>query len=515
MLISLCGRAFCAKDPTGPQSIPSNTATGTGATSTPTPALVFDLIPSLNTCFEERITWDYFGASQQLQVTVTNVGVNQSPDSSSVIGGVGKRDAVTEVLFSQPANFQNFTWAVNVPQGFYVLNGLLMTGQTPQSGTFFVANSTNTSCIGQSSSTTAAGSSSTATGHSSSLTSSPPASKTSSSTTSSQTGVLSAAGGSSKSSKTGAIAGGVVAAVVVIGAVLGAIYYLCRVAPSRRRSQLAGGEKRQWGGLSDRKSARGFVRSAPVAGAARAAAAGAAPTPGSSNEDFDKEYVGAVRSAPGGLGSSVMPLGYDDSHSTFAPSVIAPSPLRTKMSSRAPSSRTSIDTANTQPSSPHRASRTRSGAYGSSGAVGVQSMPERAAPRSSLDLGRNGGTESIPMARTGSQHRPARKPVPQYNAAEMATAASTSSSTRNLASTSSSPVNEFGVGVGVGAAKNPFDTQPSSPTTTSNSHGQSSPIAAASYQSGNELLSRASAQEREGSRQVHYLIPDMPQPQSP
>ena len=418
---------------TGPHTPTSTTPVATQTPTTPLTFLSLNTPDTLTTCQPANITWDFSGSdTTAITLLITDENVSQSTLATT------PPTILWTLTNSADATSKFWEWSwVNLTSGYYVIQGSVPGIDNQQTSPFFIATGSDTSCLPASSS-------------SSSSTSSP------SSSTSSPTSTSIPSVGSSKKTNAGAIAGGVAGIVVMLIAIFALLFV-------RRKNQAGHSRRGNWGGLGDVSTeSRGAGRNAsggihkPTESTGRIlndiGPAIATATVASSLDDLDfREDEKFSSSTSSNALHNVQPIVYNPTHAH-----------RTSGSSRQSNNSTSSATVHrgvptADIADYHRTERS-------------PSLP--VSPRSTTGLPRAtdlSSAEMIPMGRSSSSQsamgarRASRKPVPQYDAAEL-------------------------------------EQQPSS------SNVELLPFDLDAMQALNRQPSNGSV------KQIHYLIPDMPPP---
>ncbi|KAH9477463.1 hypothetical protein JR316_0009676 [Psilocybe cubensis] len=212
------------------------------------------------TCEPVNITWDFSGANNPIDLTVTNNDVAQDTPPPSLTSSHTRRpntftndrravptgvndpilSVTTEIASGIDPTLETYTWPlVNIPQGWYVFSASMPGyggGYTTTSNPIFVHKGEDTSCL----STTSSSSSSSASSTGSSTTTNPP------STSNTALPII----GASSHTSVGTIVGVSVAAIALIGMVITA--WLCLLRRGRKSSVLGDGQASsgRWNGLS-------------------------------------------------------------------------------------------------------------------------------------------------------------------------------------------------------------------------------------------------------------------------
>ncbi|KIK92227.1 hypothetical protein PAXRUDRAFT_830150 [Paxillus rubicundulus Ve08.2h10] len=483
----------------GPASLPPQTSpTSSTSTMSPTSAspsssgspaspssspgnLNFGIIQNMSTCTSGSINWYYSGGQAELLLSATNINVHQSnSDPRFEAGQITAGQTIDQLLADTDAALLSWTWpSVNLPQGWYEIQGSIPNFSNVSSQSFFIANGSDISCLVNTSPQSSA------------------ALPSASISTSASTDL-------SESNVTG-IVGGVVGAVVA-SIVLAAIFLWFR---RRRRSSVRGvglGRKGgRWGSLNSRNSnAGGSIRqltsnhfrdhSESAGGMQQDFSGGkvsATTTPGGSDEDVRGEEKLVSSASPGINPFEILdtPVRYDRRASIY--SLQSPTTVAESSQTRTDSVRTSNQSLEQQA---HRIrSSMESSLYLRSERLSMPILPPTAFPRTPTSPSAGRSKDEYPpspvapspvnrsvSAGTGSiTRRTARKPVPQYDPVELgADSASTAPDTVSVFTAAAETSHSHGTGVGTEAPS--------------------------------ELSHKASFGN---GRPVHYLIPDMPAPQ--
>ena len=387
MMVDMDNWDFIARQfPGGPgpasQAIPTHTSTSEPLT-TPLTSLSINTPSTLTTCQSANITWNFSGSdTTPITLLITDEEIDQSTLATA------PPTVLRTLAESTDAISQTWEWSsVNLTSGYYIIIGSVPGISDQQTSPFFIATGSDRSCLSASSS--------------------------SSSSTHLPTGTSIHPAGSSKHTNVGAIAGGVIGGVAIILIALFALFFL------RRRNRVARGRHGSWGGVraTSTDSYAAFTRAGR--GTGQNATGGVQPTGGKFD---DIGLTIAVASS-----QDELPFGEDEKFSPTSSSILHNVPPiayrpshanRTSVSSR--QSDNSVSSAIVHRGVPavditdyHRTERSPS--------VPVLSRPTTNSSRIA-DLS---SAEMIPMGRSSSSQsavgarRTSRKPVPQYDAAEL------------------------------------------------------------------------------------------------
>ncbi|KIM78239.1 hypothetical protein PILCRDRAFT_600759 [Piloderma croceum F 1598] len=356
----------------GPVSFnPSATTSSSSSASSPTATLILQKPDQMTTCQSGSITWFYTGPlPAQLTLELTDINVNQSTNPSPPIILMTLADSID-------ATAENWTWqTIDVPSGHYVVEGAVL-DVNATSDPFFVANGSDTSCL-------------------QTITTTPTPSQVA----------------TSKKTHVAAIAGGTVGGVVLLAVILGALLLWRKSRQVRSRRGAAVG---RWGGLGSNASGEPFTRdkvvngnhhgpSESMGGMLNDVGPAANNTIASSRDDFDsvdEEEKLSSPLSPAQRPDSIVVLPYSAAHRrgssvAFERHSDIPLPaIDTRADSRRRRSLDQIDYRHSPASS--------------------------SPPSTTKNSSRKPSAEMIPMDRSssGGNRRSSRKPVPQYDAAEI------------------------------------------------------------------------------------------------
>jgi hypothetical protein len=377
----------------GPVSVVSSASPA--STSSPAAIIIYTPV-QMSTCQSANISWDYAGpVLAQLTLKLTDVNVNQSNTTTPP-------PIITQFLGSNiNVTSENWTWQqVNVPSGYYVVEGLV-NDNSMQTDPFFIANGSDTSC----------------------LDSEPSSSNTN------PTSTLSPTTTSHKKAKVAAIVGGIIGGAIIIAVVLALLFLRKFSRPSRSRriannirwakfpssdsqdpfarGKTSNKNSGQWSASGDNHISTESVSSdLNDIGAV-------APTEPYSLED---EKVASASSTKPNASASVAPLPYDN-HQTSASSSTSQPPHHNQP--RLPLKRDSTNSVhlNPLPESCQHSSMDTLDARVERSPSGPSFPQPTYAPRKS-------SSEMIPLDRSASSRstsvrRASRKPVPHYDASEL------------------------------------------------------------------------------------------------
>ncbi|KAF8840061.1 hypothetical protein BDN67DRAFT_1011780 [Paxillus ammoniavirescens] len=462
----------------------SPSSSGSPASPSSSPGnLSFGVIQNMTTCTSGSIKWYYSGGQAEFLLSATNNNVHQ--DTSNPRFKARQTTAgqtINQLLVDTDATSLSWTWpSVNLPQGWYEIQGSIPNFSNVSSQPFFIANGSDVSCLINTSPQSSAAL--------------PSASiSTSASTDLSESNVA-------------GIVGGVVGAVIVF-VVFAAVFLWFR---RRRRSSVRGVSMGRnggrWGSLNSRGSnGGGSVRqltnshfrdhSESTGGMLQDVAGGkisATTTPSGSDEDMTTGEEKLVSPTSPGINPFEIldtPAHFDRRASMY--SLQSPTAVAESSQKRRNSVRMSNQSLEQQA---HRIrSSMETSLYLRTERLSMPVLPPTALPRTPTSPSAGRSRDEYPPSPFGPPpvdrsvsagagsitRRTARKPVPQYDPAELgADSASTAPDTVSVFTAAAESLHSHGTGVGT-------------------EHAPSELSHKASFGNG---------------RPVHYLIPDMPVPQ--
>ncbi|KIJ15088.1 hypothetical protein PAXINDRAFT_169290 [Paxillus involutus ATCC 200175] len=467
-----------------PPTSASPSSSGSPASPSSSPGnFSFGIIQNMTTCTSGSIKWYYSGGQVELLLSATNTNVHQDNfDPRFKARQTTAGQTTNQLLVDTNATSLSWAWpSVNLPQGWYEIQGSIPNFSSVSSQPFFIANGSDVSCLINTSPQSSAAL--------------PSASISASASTD-----LSA-------SNVASIVGGVVGAVIALIVLVAVFLWFYRRRRSSVRGVSMGRKGGRWGSLNSRGSnAGGSIRqltnnhfhghSESAGGMLQDVAGGktsATTTPSGSDEDVTTGEEKLVSPTSPGINPFEIldtPVRYNRRASIY--SLQSPTAVAESSQTRTNSVRTSNQNLEQQA---HRIrSSMESSLYLRTERLSMPIIPPTALPRTPTSSSAGRSRDEYPPSpvvpspvnrsvSTGAgsiTRRTARKPVPQYDPAELgADSASTVPDTVSVFTAAAESSHSHGTGVGT-------------------EHAPSELSHKASFGNG---------------RPVHYLIPDMPAPQ--